>query len=148
MRYPSTRQLFVQTHLKTYVTYLQISTQLQRQSGLGLEAQRAAVRGFVQQAQQIIREYIKVESGNKDARTQLVGVIEEAKQTGSVSHAVHSYHLFLVLRISCHGSSSTALTLSLLQWGSHVNCTETLTTGNERQAGNVVCVIAPSAFNT
>jgi DNA invertase Pin-like site-specific DNA recombinase len=56
--------------VKSYVAYLRISSQ----SGLGLEAQRAAVAAFTSAAQ-VVREYVEVESGKKNERPQLQGAI-------------------------------------------------------------------------
>lgn len=66
--------------MKRYVTYLRVSTQKQGQSGLGLEAQRAAVANFGN----IICEFVEVESGKNDSRPQLAAAISYAKQHGAV----------------------------------------------------------------
>ncbi len=50
--------------VKQYVSYLRVSTDRQGRSGLGLEAQRAAVLAFINGGgAQPIREFIEVESG-------------------------------------------------------------------------------------
>ncbi len=54
------------------VSYLRVSTAKQGASGLGLEAQRAAVAGFAAAGSHILLgEYVEVESGSKAARPQL-----------------------------------------------------------------------------
>ncbi len=54
------------------VSYLRVSTAKQGVSGLGLEAQRAAVAAFAKAgAHTIVAEYVEVESGSKAARPQL-----------------------------------------------------------------------------
>ena len=66
-----------------YVPYFRVSTARQGQSGVGLEAQQAAVRAFVQDPGQLLTEYIEVESGKKDQRPQLLAAIAEARRVGA-----------------------------------------------------------------
>ena len=66
-----------------YVSYLRVSTQRQGASGLGLEAQRAMVAGFIKDADSIQSEYVEVESGKKNNRPKLAAAIEESKRTGA-----------------------------------------------------------------
>lgn len=63
-----------------YVAYFRVSTARQGQSGLGLEAQQAAVRNFVGAEACIVAEFIEVESGRKNSRPQLQAAITQAKQ--------------------------------------------------------------------
>ncbi|WP_461137395.1 recombinase family protein, partial [Spirosoma terrae] len=56
-----------------YVAYYRVSTRAQGESGLGLEAQRTAVAGFVKGS--IIAEYTEVESGKNNQRVQLAAAI-------------------------------------------------------------------------
>jgi len=68
---------------KPYVSYYRVSTLKQGQSGLGLEAQQAAVRTFVADPTRIVAEYVEVESGKRNQRPQLQAAIEAARQQGA-----------------------------------------------------------------
>jgi DNA invertase Pin-like site-specific DNA recombinase len=65
--------------MKTYVTYLRVSTTKQGSDGLGIDAQRAAVSRFVGSNGIIYKEFVEVESGGKDERPELLRAIEEAR---------------------------------------------------------------------
>ena len=64
-----------------YVPYYQVSTTRQGQSGLGLEAQQAAVRAFVAYPAQLLEEFVEIESGRKNHRPQLLAAIAAAGAT-------------------------------------------------------------------
>lgn len=67
---------------KTLIGYVRVSTQGQRESGLGLEAQQAAIDAYADQCgAQVIRGYTEVESGKKAARPQLVAALAHARRT-------------------------------------------------------------------
>lgn len=68
--------------MKAYVAYYRVSTQKQGISGLGLEAQKAAVAAFAKDAS-IDTEYVEIESGKKNDRTQLAAAITDAKRRGA-----------------------------------------------------------------
>lgn len=62
------------------VAYLRVSTQRQGQSGLGLDAQREAVKAFLGKDPDL--EFIEVESGKRKSRPELDKAIAEAKKGG------------------------------------------------------------------
>lgn len=65
-----------------FVSYLRVSTQRQGRSGLGLEAQRAAVAAHAHGGT-ILREYVEVESGKRQDRPQLDAALKDCKRTGA-----------------------------------------------------------------
>lgn len=69
----------------SFIAYLRVSTARQGESGLGLEAQEAAVRAFArQQGGAISATYIEVESGRRSDRPELakaLGAARKAKAT-------------------------------------------------------------------
>ena len=71
--------------IKKYVSYLRVSTNRQGESGLGLEAQRAAVVNFVGSLKgqaEIVKEFVEVESGKKTDRPVLAEAVRECKANG------------------------------------------------------------------
>jgi DNA invertase Pin-like site-specific DNA recombinase len=65
-----------------YVSYLRVSTQRQGISGLGIEAQRAAVEQYVAQSHgTLLREYVEIETGSGKARPILVQSISLCRRT-------------------------------------------------------------------
>ena len=58
-----------------YVTYFRVSTERQGQSGLGLDAQRMAVSGYLVSRGEVLAEFTEVESGRKDNRPQLAAAL-------------------------------------------------------------------------
>lgn len=67
-----------------YVAYLRVSTARQGQSGLGLEAQRAAIAALVsQRGGKVLETFVEVESGKNNARPELGKALHLAKVTGA-----------------------------------------------------------------
>ncbi len=64
-----------------YIAYYRVSTKTQGDSGLGLEAQIAAVRQFTND--EGIPEYTEIESGKKNDRPILKEALKECKATGA-----------------------------------------------------------------
>ena len=66
----------VSTHPSKFVAYLRVSTARQGASGLGLEAQRSAVQGFLAGGHgSMVVEFVEVESGKRDDRPQLAAAL-------------------------------------------------------------------------
>jgi DNA invertase Pin-like site-specific DNA recombinase len=64
-----------------FVSYLRVSTQQQGASGLGIEAQRAAIAVHVKQKDgELVAEFREVESGKKAKRPQLRAALAATKQ--------------------------------------------------------------------
>lgn len=67
-----------------FVAYYRVSTDRQGQSGLGLEAQRAAVAGFVAGRGELLAECVEVESGRRNDRPELLRALELCRQHRAV----------------------------------------------------------------
>lgn len=67
-----------------FVAYYRVSTPKQGQSGLGLDAQKAAVREYLDGGRwTLVKEFTEVESGKVNARPQLEKALHLAKVTGA-----------------------------------------------------------------
>lgn len=68
--------------MQRFVAYYRVSTAKQGQSGLGLEAQQAAVQSFVTRegAQLVAPAFIEVESGTVSVRPELIKAIAHARR--------------------------------------------------------------------
>ena len=66
-----------------YIAYLRVSTAKQGSSGLGLEAQQAAIMSFLKEGDKVVATFKEVESGKDDARPQLAKALREVELTGS-----------------------------------------------------------------
>ncbi len=70
--------------MRKFVAYYRVSTDRQGRSGLGLEAQRAAVQDHVRTGGEVIAEYTEVETGKKDSienRPELQRALRHAKRS-------------------------------------------------------------------
>jgi DNA invertase Pin-like site-specific DNA recombinase len=69
--------------MRVFIPYYRVSTERQGRSGLGLEAQRAAVAAYIEsQGGEVLESFTEVESGKRDDRPQLKAAFEMAEVTG------------------------------------------------------------------
>jgi DNA invertase Pin-like site-specific DNA recombinase len=67
-----------------FVSYLRVSTDKQGRSGLGLEAQRAAVETYLNGGRwKLVAEYVEHESGRRSDRPKLAKALAHAKAIGA-----------------------------------------------------------------
>ncbi len=67
-----------------YVAYYRVSTQRQGRSGLGLEAQRRAVRDYLDgNGTRVLAEFVEVESGAKSDRPELAKALAACRVHGA-----------------------------------------------------------------
>ena len=67
-----------------FVSYLRVSTDKQGRSGLGVEAQRAAVDSYLNGGRwTLVAEYVETESGRRSDRPQLTKALAHAKAMGA-----------------------------------------------------------------
>lgn len=63
-----------------YVPYYRVSTDRQGRSGLGLDAQRAAVAGYTQGRGEVLAAFTEIESGKKNDRPELAKALALCRQ--------------------------------------------------------------------
>ncbi|MCY2990714.1 MAG: recombinase family protein [Planctomycetota bacterium] len=69
---------------KQIVAYYRVSTEKQGKSGLGLEGQQAALRGYSQSVGgKLLKSYTEVESGKRSDRPELAKALAHAKRSGA-----------------------------------------------------------------
>jgi DNA invertase Pin-like site-specific DNA recombinase len=67
-----------------WISYLRVSTGRQERSGLGLEAQRAAVDSYLNGGRwKLVKEFVEVESGKNDDRPVLVEALKACRLYGA-----------------------------------------------------------------
>ena len=67
-----------------WISYLRVSTQRQRKSGLGLEAQRNSVTEFLNGGDwSLVKEHVEVESGKRSDRPELAKAIQACRAYGA-----------------------------------------------------------------
>ena len=63
-----------------YVAYFRVSTASQGRSGLGLAAQRTKIDEFLEVGDEVVAEFVEIQSGKSDTRTELWRAIAHAKK--------------------------------------------------------------------
>jgi DNA invertase Pin-like site-specific DNA recombinase len=108
-----------------FVAYYRVSTAKQGRSGLGLEAQQASIRSFVNDGE-ILAEYVEVESGKHDDRLELARAIAHAQRESAtliiakLDRLARSVAFIFALRdsgvkfLACDMPEANTLTIRLL----------------------------------
>jgi DNA invertase Pin-like site-specific DNA recombinase len=66
---------------RAYVAYCRVSTDRQGRSGLGLEAQRAAIDAFLRTPDRLLLPpYVEVESGRSTTRPELLKALQRCRR--------------------------------------------------------------------
>ncbi len=69
--------------MTNYIAYYRVSTRQQGNTGLGIEAQKESVKQYLKEKGILIDEYIEVESGKNNNRTELNKALNQCKQSNS-----------------------------------------------------------------
>ena len=108
------------------IAYLRVSTKKQGHSGLGLEAQREAVRRFVGADRRVVSEYVEVESGKHSDRPELAKALAACRAhkatlvVAKLDRLSRNAHFLLGLRdagvpfIACDQPHANRMTVGLL----------------------------------
>ena len=110
-----------------YVAYYRVSTQRQGLSGLGIEAQAAAVGDFMTRCGgRLVAEFREVESGRRRDRPELLAAIRKARLTratlviAKLDRLARDYHFLRDLQeakvafVCCDNPNATELTIHIL----------------------------------
>ena len=69
---------------RTFIAYVRVSTERQGRSGLGLEAQQAAIHAFLRAGDRLLAPaYVEVESGKRTDRPELEKALARCRATGA-----------------------------------------------------------------
>lgn len=69
--------------MNSFVTYYRVSTTSQARSGLGLSAQRTKVEQFLTDADEVVAEFVEIQSGRRDDRCELWKAVAYARKTNA-----------------------------------------------------------------
>jgi DNA invertase Pin-like site-specific DNA recombinase len=70
--------------MTVFVAYCRVSTEKQGKSGLGLEAQEAAIQAFLKPGDELLQPpYVEIESGKRSDRPKLLEAIARCRRTGA-----------------------------------------------------------------
>jgi hypothetical protein len=72
-----------------YVACFRVSTEKQGKSGLGLAAQHSLIERFLSDGDEVIAEYVEVQSGKNDERVELWKAIHHAHQSTPAPAGCH-----------------------------------------------------------
>ncbi|QJR35222.1 recombinase family protein [Gemmatimonas groenlandica] len=110
-----------------FVSYLRVSTARQGSSGLGLEAQREAVRGFLKgRDASLIEEFVEVESGTNSERPALMRALATSRihkatlVVSKLDRLARNAHFLLGLKesgvdfVACDMPFANALTVGIM----------------------------------
>ncbi|QXQ05584.1 recombinase family protein [Sphingosinicellaceae bacterium] len=116
-----------------YVAYCRVSTTKQGHSGLGLEAQEAAISAYLKPGDVVITPtFVEVESGKRNERPELAKALSYAKLTGST---------LLVSKLD-RLSRNTSFLLTLIDGGVEVAFCDLPTVGGASGRYLLTCMVA------
>ena len=94
-------------NISKLVAYYRVSTEQQGDSGLGLEAQKAAVESYAASVGlEVVAEFVEVESGKDDDRVELAKAILKVKRTKGAS---------LIVKTQCRLARKTSKALTIFE---------------------------------
>ncbi len=112
---------------RTFVAYIRVSTERQGRSGLGMEAQEAAIRDFLRTGDHLLLPpFVEVESGRKADRPELAKALARCRSTGAtlliakMDRLARDAHFLLGLRkagiefAACDMPDANRLTVGIL----------------------------------
>ncbi|MBW6398652.1 recombinase family protein [Roseomonas sp. HJA6] len=112
---------------RTFISYLRVSTARQGRSGLGIEAQQAAIGAFLRPGDHLLTPpYVEVESGRKEDRPELAKALARCRATGAtlliakLDRLARDAHFLLGLQksgvefIACDLPNANRLTIGIL----------------------------------